>query len=208
MPAHLTFAEAATLPSSAITAWTATGGGTLLRTGETVVVQGTGGVSAFAIQFAVAQGARVIVTSSDDAKIPRMKMLGAMESINYRRDPEWSQNVLALTQGRGADWVIDVGGKSTVDESMKSVAYGGTVALVGGLGGYDASLSTFALIGRGITARGVMAGSRVDFVKMCEFMHAHDIHPLVYQTYAFDDFKAAMSQLKSGDFVGKIVLTL
>ncbi len=207
-PDYLGFEEAATLPSSAITAWTATGRGNHLGSADTVVVQGTGGVAAFAIQFAIAQGARVIVTSSSEVKLQRMQAAGAHHGINYRQVPEWSTRVLELTGGRGADLVLDMRGRATIDQSMMSVAYEGTVALVGGLGGYDASLSTFALIGKGVTARGVMAGSRSDFARMCEFMRRHQIHPLIDKVYAFEDFTTAMSDLEAGHFVGKLVLRL
>jgi len=208
MPEWMSYEESATLPSSALTAWAATGAHGYVRKGDTVLVEGTGGVSTFTLQFATALGAHVIITSSSDDKLTRAQALGAKEGINYRKVPDWSARVLELTGGRGADVVMDIGGRSTIEQSTKSVAYEGTLALIGGLGGYDASVSSYALISRGITARGVIAGSRADFMRMCKFMEQHRIRPVIERTYPFDDFEQAMSDLKAGNFVGKLVLRL
>lgn len=208
MPRHLSFEEASTLPSSALTAWAATGVGQSIKPGDTVLVQGTGGVSAFAIQFAVAQGARVIVTSSSHEKLEKMSRLGAQAGINYRENQDWASRVLELTDGRGADLVLDMGGRSTMEGSLKSLAREGTLALVGGLGGYDATLPTYELISKGATARGVIAASRAEFVRMVAFMEQHDIHPVIDRVYDFADFQQAMRQLESGEFIGKLVLRL
>lgn len=208
MPEWMSFEEAATLPSSGITGWSATVGRDFVRKGDTVLVEGTGGVSMFALQFALAAGAQVIITSSDDRKLARAQALGAVAGINYRTVPEWGARVLELTGGRGAQLVLDMGGRSTIEQSMNCVACDGTLALVGGMGGYDASISTYALISRAISARGVFAGSRADFIRMCGFMGEHQIHPVIEKVYAFDDFFEATAHLEAGDFIGKLVLKM
>jgi NADPH:quinone reductase-like Zn-dependent oxidoreductase len=208
MPEGMSYEEAATLPSSALTGWTATLLHGYVHKGDFVLVEGTGGVSTFALQFAVAGGARVIVTSSSDDKLKRAVEQGAWRGINYRKSPDWSAQVAELTGGHGADLVIDIGGRSTIEQSVKALAYEGTVALVGGLGGYEGTLSSWSLIEKGATARGIIAGPRTAFVRMCDFMQAHHMHPLIERTYAFDDYERAMADLESGNFVGKLVMKL
>jgi NADPH:quinone reductase-like Zn-dependent oxidoreductase len=208
MPEWMSYEEAATLPSSALTAWSATCGKGFVKKGDVVLVEGTGGVSMFALQFAIAQGAQVIVTSSSDEKIKRAMAMGAMTGINYKKEPDWSARVRELTAGRGADLVIDIGGVSTMAQSLSSVANEGTLALVGGLDGYDASISTYDLITRGISARGVMAGSRADLIRMCAFMTEHQIHPMIDGVFDFEDFQQAMHRIESGNFMGKLVLKM
>ena len=208
IPDYITYEEAATLPSAAITAWSATVGRGFVKKGDVVLVEGTGGVSIFAMQFALAQGAEVIITSSSDEKLKRALALGAKAGINYRSEPSWGAKVRELTGGRGADVVIDIGGASTMDQSILSVANEGTIALVGGLGGFDTPISSYTLISRGVSARGVMAGSRADFIRMCEFMTQHQIHPLIDGVYDFEDFQQVIDRLASGNFMGKLALKL
>jgi NADPH:quinone reductase-like Zn-dependent oxidoreductase len=131
-----------------------------------VLVQGTGGVSIFALQFANAAKARVIATSSSDDKLARVRELGARDGINYRTHPKWSEQVMELTSGHGADLVVDVGGKETLEQSVKSLAYGGLLSIVGGLSGYDGSISSLGLLNKTASARGVFVGSRADYQRM------------------------------------------
>ena len=157
MPASLSYEEAATLPTAGLTGWMATEGQLDLRPNDVVVVQGTGGVSTFALQFAAAAGARVIVTSSSDDKIQRAVKLGARDGINYKQVPAWSERVLELTDKNGARLVVDVGGKSTLEQSVKSLGFRGTLSLVGGLSGYDGSVPALPLLLRTATARASMS---------------------------------------------------
>ena len=208
IPDYMTYEEAATLPSSAITAWSATVGRGFIKNGDVVLVEGTGGVAIFAMQFALAQGAEVIITSSSDEKIKRALDMGAKAGVNYKQEPNWSAKVRQLTGGRGADVVIDIGGASTMEQSMMSVANEGIIALVGGLGGFDTPISSYTLISRGVSACGVMAGSRADFNRMCDFMSKHQIHPLIDSVYDFEDFQQALDRVEAGSFMGKIALKL
>jgi NADPH:quinone reductase-like Zn-dependent oxidoreductase len=208
MPAGMSYEEAATLPTAALTAWMATVGNNLVPRGGTVLVEGTGGISFFALQISSAFGARVIVTSSSDEKLERARSLGAHDGINYKSIPAWGDRVLELTGGRGADLVVDIGGRSTIEQSVNSLAYGGTVALVGGLGGYKAEIPTGELIRRVARAQGVYAGSRADFLRMTKFFEAHRLHPLVDRTYPLEDYATALRDLAAGNFMGKLVIRL
>jgi NADPH:quinone reductase-like Zn-dependent oxidoreductase len=202
--------EAATLPTAGLTAWMATIGEQALAPAprSTVLVQGTGGVSTFALQFARLAGARVIVTSSSDAKLERARELGASAGINYRTHPEWSKQVLALTEGLGADLVIDVGGKATLEQSMAALAYRGRLAIVGGLTGYDGAVPALPLLDKHAHAIGVYVGSRADFLRMSEFVTKHRFRPVIERIFPFERRDEALALLGSGDFVGKIVIRL
>src|SRR5262249_30198105 len=156
------------------------------------LVQGTGGVSIFALQFAAAAKARVIVTSSSDDKLTWARKLGASDGINYKTSPKWSEQVLAKTNGHGADLVVDVGGKDTLDQSVRSLAYGGMVSIVGGLSGYDGALSAVGLLNRTANARGIFVGSRADYERMSRFIEKHRIHPVIDRTFPFDQYDAAL----------------
>ena len=206
-PAGLSDAEAATLPTAGLTAWAAVNAGGPLAPGNVVLVQGTGGVSTFALQFAAAAGAKVIVTSSSDEKLARAKALGAAEGINYRTTLEWSKRVLELTGGQGADLVVDVGGKSTLSQSTQSLAWHGTVAVVGGLTGYDGEIPALGLIMKSATAQAIYVGSRADYLRMGEFIAAHKLKPVIERSFPFGQYGEALELLRSGNFVGKIVLT-
>ena len=208
MPASLTYAEAAALPTTWLTAWSALTSWRHIRPGDVVLVQGTGGVSTAAIQLGAAMGARVIVTSSSDAKLVQAKALGARDGINYRTTPEWSEQVLSITGTHGADIVIDLGGTKTLEQSAKSLAYRGGVAIVGGLTGYDGSVPAGPLLLKVATAYGVYVGSRADYNDMSRFLTKNRIHPTVNRVYRFEQIDEALAQLKSGDVVGKIVLEL
>jgi NADPH:quinone reductase-like Zn-dependent oxidoreductase len=206
-PKSLTYDEAATLPTAGLTAWNATVGKNELRD-RVVLVQGTGGVSIFALQFANAAKARVIATSSSDEKLARVRELGAHDGINYRTYPKWSEQVLELTSGHGADLVVDVGGKETLEQSVKSLAYGGLLSIVGGLSGYDGSISSLGLLNKTASARGVFVGSRVDYQRMSAFIDQHRLHPVIDQTFPLEQFDAALEHLRTGNPVGRVVLKL
>jgi NADPH:quinone reductase-like Zn-dependent oxidoreductase len=208
IPDWMTYEEASTLPTAGVTAWNAIAGRHELHRGDIVLVQGTGGVSTFALQFAVAGGARVIVTSSSEEKLAREKALGAHDGINYKADPDWPQRVLQLTQGHGADLVVDVVGKATLTQSVDALADGGTLSVVGGLTGYDGDISAWGLMKRGATAQTIYVGSCADYLHMLSFMKSHHLHPLIERVFKLDDYDAALQMMAAGQFMGKIVLTL
>jgi NADPH:quinone reductase-like Zn-dependent oxidoreductase len=207
-PEGMSDEEAATLPTAALTAWMATIGEQPLRPGSTVLVQGTGGVSVFALQFAALARAKVIVTSSSDNKLQRARELGASAGINYRTQPDWSRQVLALTDGAGADLIVDVGGKATLEQSMAAVAYRGRLAIVGGLTGYDGAVPALPLLDKHAHAVGVYVGSRADFLRMSKFITQHRLHPVIERVFPFERRDEALALLGAGDFVGKIVIRL
>lgn len=206
-PKGLTYEEAATLPTAGLTAYMATVGQNKLHD-QYVLVQGTGGVSIFALQFASAAKARVLVTSSSDDKLARVRELGARDGINYKTHPKWSEQVLTLTNGHGADLVVDVGGKDTLEESVKSLAYGGMLSIVGGLSGYDGAISALGLLGKTANARGIYVGSRSDYLRMSAFIVEHRLHPVIDRVFPFDQHDAALQYLRTGNPVGRVVLKL
>lgn len=208
IPAWMSYEEASTLPTAGVTAWNAVAGRHELRAGDVVLVQGTGGVSTFALQFAVAGGARVIVTSSSDDKLARARSLGARDGINYKTQPQWAQSVLQLTQGHGADLVVDVGGKSTLEQSVESLADGGTLSIVGGLTGYDGNISAWGLLKKAATAQTIFVGSRADYLRMLAFMTAHHVHPLIEKVFPLEAYEEALKLMATGQFTGKIVLNV
>jgi NADPH:quinone reductase-like Zn-dependent oxidoreductase len=208
IPDGMTYEEASTLPTAGVTAWNAVEGRHELHRGDIVLVQGTGGVSTFALQFAVAGGARVIVTSSSAEKLARAKALGARDGINYKDEPDWAQRVSQLTQGHGADLVVDVGGKATLKQSVDSLADGGTLAVIGGLTGYDGDISAWGLMKKAATAQTIFVGSRADYLHMLAFMKSHHVHPLIERVFPLEEYEAALRMMAAGQFTGKIVLTL
>lgn len=208
VPAHLSAAGAATLPCAAVTAWRSLIDIGRIAPGETVLVLGTGGVSVFALQFARLAGARVLVTSSSDAKLARAQALGADGCINYRTTPEWDAEVLKLTGGRGVDHVLDVGGAGTLARSIGSVAVGGRVAMIGVLTGVGATGSPYGLLGKQASLHGVYVGSRGHFDSMNAAIAAHRLEPVIDCEFSFDDAPAAYRHLESGAHFGKVVIRL
>ena len=206
-PQGLSYEEAATLPTAGLTAFMATVGQNEVRD-KYVLVQGTGGVSIFALQFAAAAKARVLVTSSSDDKLALARKMGASDGINYKTYPKWSEQVLALTNGHGADLVVDVGGKDTLEQSVKSLSYGGLLSIVGGLSGYDGTISSLGLLNKTASARGVYVGSRADYLRMSKFIVEHRLHPVIDRVFPLDQYEAALEHLRNGNPVGRVVLEL
>lgn len=207
MPAHLSFEEAACLPCAAVTAWHAlmVRGG--LREGDTVLALGTGGVSIFALQLASAVGARVIITSSSDEKLERATAMGAWRTINYRTHENWDEEVWRLTDKRGVDHVVEVGGPGTLGRSMKSVAAGGHIALIGVLTGKGApDDSLFPLVTKNADLNAIYVGSRLMFCDLNRFLETHDIRPVIDRVFSFEDAPAAYEHLRSGAHFGKVVI--
>jgi NADPH:quinone reductase-like Zn-dependent oxidoreductase len=207
-PAHLSPASAATLPCAAVTAWRTLVDIGHVAPGETVLVLGTGGVSIFALQFALLAGARVLVTSSSDEKLAHAKALGADGCINYLSTPEWDREVLKLTEGRGADHVLDVGGSGTLARSIGSVAVGGRVGMIGVLTGVGVAGSPYGLLHKQATLHGVYVGSRGHFERMNAAIAAHRLQPIIDREFGFDDVPAAYRHLESGAHFGKVVIRL
>jgi NADPH:quinone reductase-like Zn-dependent oxidoreductase len=210
IPADLPYEEAACLPCAGVTAWHAlTHAGRPLTAADTVLALGTGGVSVFALQFAVAAGARVIVTSSSDAKIARAKALGASDGINYAKTPDWDKEVLRLTGGRGVDCVIEVGGVGTMNKSFQSLAFGGKVVLIGLLTGRSGGeINPYTLMPKWGSLHGIFVGNREMFEEMNRTIEHNAIKPVIDKVFPFDDAPAAYRHQASGQFVGKIVIRI
>jgi NADPH:quinone reductase-like Zn-dependent oxidoreductase len=209
LPGYLSMDEAATLPCAGLTAWH----GLMersrpLEAGHTVLCLGTGGVSIFALQIAKAAGAKVILTSSSDEKLKRAQELGADGIVNYRENPDWDKAVYELTGGKGVDHVIEVGGPGTLPKSMNSVAAGGSIALIGVLTGFDApDASLFPLVTRNVDLSGIYVGSRAMFERFNAFLSEHEIHPVISDTFAFDEAPAAYGKLEGAGHFGKVVIS-
>jgi NADPH:quinone reductase-like Zn-dependent oxidoreductase len=205
-PGYLTDDEASTLPIAALTAWQAL---TLkpLQEGQTLLVQGTGGVSIFALQFAKLFGAHVIVLSSSDEKLVRAKKLGADATINYRKNPVWWKEVRELTGGHGVDHAIDVGGPDTLDQSIKALKGGGFIAVVGMLSGTETTIDQLTFIVRNARVESLTVGSRESFEKMNEFLVAkEELHPIIDSVFPWSKAAEAFRKLEAGKHFGKIVL--
>lgn len=206
-PSHLTAEEAATLPCAGVTAWTALMTEGRLAAGETVVIQGTGGVSVFALQFAKLAGARVIVTSSSNEKLERARALGADHLINYRETPDWARPVRALTNGRGADHIVEVGGAGTLDQSLKAIRIGGFISVIGVLAGAEKALSLPRILMQHVHMQGITVGSRDDFEAMARAMSQAKLRPVVDRVFPFEALKQALEHLAQGKHFGKIALS-
>lgn len=208
IPQHLTYEEASTLPCAALTAWVGLFKRGHLQPGQFVLLEGTGGVSIFGLLFAAAAGARPIITSSRDDKLERAKALGAWGTANYRRNPDWHLEVRELTGGHGVDQVLDVGGRDTLPKALDVLAHGGHLALIGGLSGYGSDLPTDSLMWINATASGVYVGSREDFEAMNRFVGEHGVRPQIDRVFEFEQAQEAFDYLRSGSFLGKIVIRL
>ena len=208
LPAHLSFEEGASLPCAAVTAWNALyAGQNPLKSGDIVLTLGTGGVSIFALQFARAAGARVIVTSSSDAKLARARELGAGDGVNYRDHPEWDAEVLRLTEGRGADHVIEVGGPGTLQRSIGSVRLGGAVNLIGAAL-TEGQIDPMPLMRRCATLRGIRVGSRQMFEAMNRTIEMHGLRPVIDKVFDFEQAAEAYRYLQSQAHLGKVVIRI
>lgn len=209
VPAHLSPEAAATLPCAGVTAWHALVENGRVAPGETVLIIGTGGVSIFALQFARLAGARVLVISSSDEKLARARTLGADGCINYRTTPEWDGEVLRLTQGRGVDHVIEVGGAGTLGRSIAAVGAGGRIQLIGVLTGRGGEPpSPYGLLGKQASIQGVFVGSRGHFERMNAAIASHKLEPVIDRVFGFDDAPAAYRHLEQGAHFGKVVIRL
>lgn len=212
LPEYLTYEEAATLPCAGVTAWNAlqhAGDSTRpIQPGETVLIQGTGGVSLFALQFARILGAKVIGISSSDAKLSRAQTLGLNAGANYKQHPDWSRWVTEITNGEGVDRVIEVGGLSTLGQSLRAVRLGGTIAQIGVLGNGAATepIPLRLLLHKQIRIHGVYVGSRTMFEQMNAAIESVKLHPVIDRIFDFDHAQQAFRYMESASHFGKIVI--
>ena len=205
-PNHLEDEEAASLPCSAVTAWNALVGENPVKAGDTVLVQGTGGVSIFALQLAQLLGARVVVTSSSDEKIERVRDLGAWETINYRENPEWGKDARRLTGGEGVDRVVEVGGAETLAQSLSAVAIGGQISLVGNLSGGVLQLNIIPIFMRQVRLQGILVGHRESLEQMNRAIDAHAMRPVIDRVFPVSETRQAFEYMKAGRHFGKICI--
>lgn len=205
LPEHLSFEEGATLPCAAVTAWNALFRSGGLRPGETVLLQGTGGVSTFALQFAKMAGARVIATSGSEAKLERLRLMAADDVLNYKTTPEWDKAARELTNGAGVDHIVEVGGAGTLPLSVKAVRRGGHIGLIGVLAGQGAFDPRLLLL-KAIRLQGIFVGSRDMFEEMNRAISLTGLRPVVDRIFGFEEVFDAMRYMESGAHFGKVCI--
>lgn len=206
IPEHLSDAEAASLPCAGLTAWSAIATFGHVGPGDVVLVQGTGGVALFALQFAKLAGASVILTSSRDDKLARGRQLGADAVINYRKTPEWDREVKALTGGEGCDHIVELGGADTLAKSVRAARIGGTISLIGVLSGAEASFPLPLVVMRSLRLQGVTVGSRDGFEAMVRAIATHRLHPVVDRVFRFEEAPEAFAAFAEARHFGKICI--
>jgi NADPH:quinone reductase-like Zn-dependent oxidoreductase len=205
IPDHLSYEEAATLPCAAVTAWHALVDFGRIKSGDTVLTLGTGGVSMFALQLAKLHGARVIATSSSDPKLERARQLGADETINYRTTPDWEKEVQRLTGGLGVDHVVEVGGAGTLPKSVSATRTAGGIALIGVLAS-GPGFNPIPVLMKGLSLEGIFVGSRAMFEDMNRAIAANHLLPVIDRTFGFSELREALAYMESGSHFGKIVI--
>ena len=206
VPDYLTDKEAATLPCAALTAWSALITEGDVQPGDTVLVQGTGGVSIFALQFSKLLGARVIITSSSNDKLRKAAVMGADECINYIDVPAWDKTVKKLTWGKGVDHIVEVGGERTLPQSLKVIRPGGTISMIGVLSGLNMGVSLGYIVTRKVRLQGITVGHRDSFEAMMRAMEQHQLKPVIDKVFSFEELKEAMEYFRQGKHFGKICI--
>jgi NADPH:quinone reductase-like Zn-dependent oxidoreductase len=206
VPEHLSYEAAATLPCAALTAWHSLVEMGRLKAGQTVLVIGTGGVSVFALQFAVLHGAQAIVLSSSERKLERARELGAWQTINYRATPDWDKAALDVTGDRGVDHVVEVGGAGTLERSMQAARVAGTIGLIGVLTG--GAINPTAVMRKSLRVQGIYVGSRAMFEDMNRAVAAAGLKPVIDRTFSFEEARAAFHHMRDARHFGKIVITI
>jgi NADPH:quinone reductase-like Zn-dependent oxidoreductase len=206
-PEHLSDEEAATLPCAALTAWHGLVTEGRVKPGDTVLLQGTGGVSIFALQFACLAGARTIITSSSDEKLQRARKLGASEGINYKTTPEWGDKVRELTGGRGVDHIVEVGGAGTLGQSLRAVRMGGQISLIGVLSG-GGQANPMPILMKNVRVQGIFVGSREMFEAMNRAIAAHGLRPVVDRVFPFAEAAEAFRHMEKAGHFGKICIRM
>jgi len=207
VPECLSDLEGATLPCAALTAWSALAELGNVKAGDTVLVQGTGGVSIFALQIANMLGARVIVTSSSEDKLDRVRSMGAWATLNYADDPQWGKTVRRLTGGHGVDHIVEVGGAGTLGQSLKAVAVGGTISVIGVLSGISSEINIIPLLMQHLKLQGILVGSREGFERMNRAIENHELKPVIDRVFDFSEVPEAFAHMASGAHFGKICIS-
>jgi NADPH:quinone reductase-like Zn-dependent oxidoreductase len=202
IPEHLSYEEGATLPCAAVTAWNALNCTGKLKAGQSVLVQGTGGVSIFALQFAKMAGARVVATTSSDTKLQRLEGMGADVLVNYKTTPEWDK------VARGVDHVVEVGGAGTLEKSIRAVSMGGTISLIGVLTGGTGEINPRPILMKHIRLQGILLGSREMFESMNNAVALHRLKPVIDRVFPLSEARAAYRHLASGAHFGKVVIRI
>jgi NADPH:quinone reductase-like Zn-dependent oxidoreductase len=208
IPDHLSFEQAATLPCAAVTAWNGLFISGNLRPGQTLLLQGTGGVSLFGLQFGKMAGAKIILISSSNAKLERARSMGAHHTINYLEEPEWGKRVLELTGGRGVDLTLEVGGAGTLSQTLRATAYAGQVSMIGVLSGIAGDIQIGSILHKALHVRGIYVGSRAIFGKMNSAISQHLMEPIIDRIFPFEETQDAFRHLESGQHFGKIVIRI
>jgi NADPH:quinone reductase-like Zn-dependent oxidoreductase len=206
LPPHLTLEEGATLPCAAVTVWHAMMEHAKLIAGQTVLLQGTGGVSVFGLQLAHAMGMQSVITSSSDAKLAKAKALGANHAINYKTTPDWEKSAMEFTGGRGVDHVVEVGGQGTLTRSFGALRVGGKISMIGNLSGAATELNPGLIMGRRANIQGISVGSTQMFEALNRAIAVSAIKPVIDKVFGFDDVKAAYNHMAAGAHFGKIVI--
>lgn len=206
VPEHLSDTAAATLPCAALTAWSALAVEGSVKAGDTVLLEGTGGVSIFALQLAQMLGARTIITSSSDAKLERARELGAWKTLNYRQQPDWGKAARQLTDGQGVDHVVEVGGAGTLSEALKAIKPGGTLSLIGVLSGVEGRLNLLPVVMQNVRLQGILVGSRAGFEDMVRAIDQHQMEPVVDRVFPFAEAAQAFRYLDSAQHFGKVCI--
>lgn len=207
IPPSLSYEEAATLPCAGVTAWNALRAGHV-ESGDTVLIQGTGGVSVFALQFAKMLGARVLGTSGSDEKLTRARSLGLDDGVNYKSTPDWAKWVSDQTGGEGADLVVEVGGAGTFQQSLRAARMGGAVAQIGVLSGVEQSLQITPILHKQLHIQGIYVGSRRDFLAMNRAIVQNGMKPVIDHVYSVNEFPEALKRMESAQHFGKLVVTI
>ena len=208
LPAYLSYVEAASLPCAAVSAWSALHIATPLQPGQTVLIQGTGGVALFGLQIARMFGARVLAITSSDEKAEKLKALGAEAVVNYRALPDWDREILRLTHGQGVDKVIDIAGEATIVKSAASTRIGGEIGVVGFVSGVGGGLPPMHILQRSLKIAGIAIGPRTSFEALLAAMAVSEVRPVIDQVFPFAEYPAAYRRLASGNHVGKVVVDL
>jgi len=207
-PPHLSLEEGATLPCAAVTVWNAMMEHAKLKAGDTLLLQGTGGVSIFGLQFAHAMGIRAIITSSSDEKLKRAKALGAALGVNYKTTPDWEKAAMEFTGGVGVDHVVEVGGAATLTRSFGAIRVGGKVTMIGGLSGGATELNPGLIFARRANVQGISVGSTQMFEAMNRAIEFNAFKPVIDKVFAFNDAPAAYRHMAAGAHFGKIVIAV
>lgn len=206
LPDTMDYMDAACLPVAGLTAWSILKLGRLTA-GQTLLTHGTGGVSLFALQIGKAMGANVIITTSKNYQTEFLKQLGADAVINYKENPDWDEEVLSFTDGRGVDVVAETAGYPTIQKSLEALRFQGFIGLVGLIGKFEVTLSSINMLHKSATIRGLEVGSTQDFYDFLDFLKSSPINPVVSKTFPLDEIQDALMHLESGQHVGKITIT-